>query len=97
MTLYYMATIDIRTIKFLLDTNIPNKEIIPLTKSILYQPQMNTGKWNEYPFLPWMLNIPNYIYQHSHTNNRWSFFIKQKMIEILRTKSNITENQIVLS
>lgn len=87
-----MATIDIRTIKFLLDTNIPNKEIIPLTKSILYQPQMNTGKWNEYPFFTMDAEYPElYLSTFTYEQQMEFFFIKQKMIEILRTKSNITE------
>ena len=92
MTLYYMATIDIRTIKVLLDTNIPGKEIVPLTKSILYQPKMNTGKWNEYPFFTMDAEYPEgYLSIFTYEQQMEFFFVKQKMIETLRTKSNITE------
>ena len=87
-----MATIDIRTIKVLLDTNIPGKEIVPLTKSILYQPKMNTGKWNEYPFFTMDAEYPEgYLSRFTYEQQMEFFFVKQKMIETLRTKSNITE------
>jgi len=92
MTLYYMATIDIRTIKVLLDTNIPGKEIVPLTKSVLYQPKMDTGKWNEYPFFTMDAEYPEgYLSRFTYEEQMEFFFNKRKMTDILRIKSNITE------
>ena len=87
-----MATIDIRTIKVLLDTNIPGKEIVPLTKSVLYQPKMNTGKWNEYPFFTMDAEYPEgYLSRFTYEEQMEFFFNKSKMTDILRIKSNITE------
>jgi hypothetical protein len=87
-----MATIDIRTIKVLLDTNIPGKEIVPLTKSVLYQPKMNTGKWNEYPFFTMDAEYPEgYLSRFTYEEQMEFFFNKRKMTDILRIKSNITE------
>ena len=87
-----MATIDIRTIKVLLDTNIPGKEIVPLTKSVLYQPKMDTGKWNEYPFFTMDAEYPEgYLSRFTYEEQMEFFFNKRKMTEILRMKSNITE------
>jgi len=92
MTLYYMATIDIRTIKVLLDTNIPGKEIVPLTKSILYQPKMDTGKWNDMPFFTMDAEYPEtYLSRFTYEEQMEFFFNKRKMTEILRIKSNIIE------
>jgi hypothetical protein len=90
-----MATIDIRTIKVLLDTNIPGKEIVPLTKSVLYQPKMDTGKWNEYPFFTMDAEYPEgYLSRFTYEEQMEFFFNRQKMTEILRMKSNITERSI---
>ena len=87
-----MATIDIRTIKVLLDTNIPGKEIVPLTKSILYQRKMNTGKWNDMPFFTMDAEYPeSYLMGGSYEEQMEFFFNKSKMTDILRTKSNIIE------
>lgn len=87
-----MATIDIRTIKVLLDTNIPGKEIVPLTKSILYQPKMDTGKWNDMPFFTMDAEYPeSYLSRGTYEEQMEFFFNKRKMTEILRIKSNIIE------
>ena len=87
-----MATIDIRTIKVLLDTNIPGKEIVPLTKSILYQPKMDTGKWNDMPFFTMDAEYPEtYLSSFTYEEQMEFFFVKRKMIEILRTKSHIIQ------
>ena len=87
-----MATIDIRTIKVLLDTNIPGKEIVPLTKSILYQPKMDTGKWNDMPFFTMDAEYPeSYLSRGTYEEQMEFFFVKRKMTEILRIKSNIIE------
>ena len=84
-----MATIDIRTIKVLLDTNIPGKEIVPLTKSILYQPKMNTGKWNEYPFFTMDAEYPEgYLSRFTYEQQMEFFFVKQKMIEKVKKSLN---------
>ena len=92
MTLYYMATIDVRVIKVLLDTNIPGSEILPLTKSILYQPKMDTSKWNEMPFFTMDAEYPeSYLSRMTYEQQMEFFFNKKKMIEILRMKSSITE------
>jgi hypothetical protein len=92
MTLYYMATIDIRTIKVLLDTNIPGKEIVPLTKSILYQPKMDTGKWNDMPFFTMDAEYPEtYLSRFTYEEQMEFFFVKRKMMDILRMKSQIIQ------
>lgn len=87
-----MATIDIRTIKVLLDTNIPGKEIVPLTKAVLYQPKLNTSGWNDMPFFTMDAEYPeSYLSTFTYDQQMEFFFNKQKMMEILRMKSKIIQ------
>jgi len=84
-----MANIDIRTIKILLDTNIPGKEIIPLTKSILYEPGLkDTGNWNQYPYFTMEAAYPeSYLTGLPHDEQLEFFFNKSKMNSILLLRS----------
>ena len=92
-----MSMIDIRTIKILLDTNIPGKEVIPLTKSILYYPdtnnknkQQNPEIMNEYPYFTMDVEYPEmYLSTLGYTKQLEFFFNKQKMSEILQLKTNL--------
>ena len=95
-----MSMIDIRTIKILLDTNIPGKEVIPFTKSILYYPDTNNKnkqqnseiKMNEYPYFTMDVEYPEmYLSSLGYTKQLEFFFNKQKMSEILQLKTNIKE------
>jgi len=87
-----MATIDIRTIKVLLDTNIPGKEIVPLTKAVLYQPKLNTSGWNDMPFFTMDAEYPeSYLSSFTYDQQMEFFFNKQKMTELIRMKSKIIQ------
>ena len=86
MGLYYMTTLNIRAIQILLDTNIPGKEIIPLTKSVLYQPKMTEGSgWNSLPYFTLDADYPeSYLSGLNYEQQMEFFFNKKKMEEILK-------------
>jgi len=90
-----MSTIDIRTINILLDTNIPGKEVIPFTKSILYHPEENDTKLlttielNELPFFTMDIIYPeNYLASLPYAKQVDFFFNKQNMSDIIQINSN---------
>ena len=94
-----MANIDIRTINILLDTNIPGKEVVPLKKSVLYQPDLkNTGSWNDVPYFTMDAEYPeNFLSGLSYENQMEFFFNKNKMSDILRLRSGEIINQDTVS
>ena len=86
-----MANIDIRPINILLDTNIPGKEVIPLKKSLLYQPEIkDTGNWNEIPYFTMEAEYPEgYLSTIPYEKQMEFFFNKNKMADIIRLKSGM--------
>jgi len=98
-----MSSIDIRTIKILLDTNIPGKEVVQFTKSTLYEPeiankngandkagQMPKAVLNELPYFTMDIEYPeSYLVSLPYTKQVEFFFNKQKMTEILQLKTTI--------
>lgn len=86
-----MSTIDIRTIKILLDTNIPGAEVIPLTNSILYESKKKgSAELNDLPYFTMDVEYPeSYLITLSYTTQKEFFFNKKKMTEILQLKSKI--------
>ena len=97
LVIYYMSSIDIRVIKIILDTNIPGKEVIPLTKSILFQPDEEKNKdetvkwanakegWNEMPYFTMDVPYPEgYLSKLSYAKQMEFFFVKKKMTEIIK-------------
>lgn len=85
-----MANIDIKPINIFLDTNIPGKEVITLSKSILYHPDIkDTGNWNDLPFFTMDAEYPeSYLSTLPYTEQLEFFFNKKKMNDILLTKSS---------
>lgn len=66
-------------IQILLDTNIPNKSAIPLTRSILYMKNItsNISLLEEYPLFIETFKFPrNYLYKTSYENRINFFFSK---------------------
>lgn len=103
-----MSIIDIRTIKVLLDTNIPGKEIIPLTKSVLFQPDSekkddDTVKWakakeawNEMPYFTMDVAYPEgYLSKLSYVKQMEFFFVKQKMTEIIKLNMKTSATPVI--
>jgi hypothetical protein len=84
-----MARIDIREINVLLDTNIPGKEIVPLKKSILYQPKMaDTSSWNELPYFTSDAEYPEgYLARLPYEKQMEFFFNKTTMANTIQLKS----------
>jgi len=84
-----MSRIDIREINLLLDTNIPGKEIVPLKKSMIYQPDIkDTGSWNERPYFTSDAEYPeSYLASLPYEKQMEFFFNKSKMANILNLYS----------
>jgi hypothetical protein len=78
--------IDIRAIKIMLDTNIPDKGPIPFTKSMLYNPVLKSmSGFNEYPFFTMDIVFPEgYLSQLPYEKQVAFFFNKSYMERILR-------------
>lgn len=73
-----MATITLRTIKLLLDTNIPGSQIVPLTKSVLYQAKMDTSKWNDLPWFTMDAEFPEGYLSTLTYEQQMEFFFNRK-------------------
>jgi len=94
-------SIDIRQIKIMLDTNIPGKNPIPLTKSLLYNPELkNISGFNEYPYFTMDVLFPfAYLNSLSYEKRVSFFFNKSEMIKIFKIykpellKTNGTDNE----
>jgi hypothetical protein len=79
-------SIDIRPINILFDTNIPGKEIIPFTKSLLYNPVLkDIGNLNEYPYFTIDLLFPySYLTSLPYEKQVSFFFNKLEMLKVLK-------------
>lgn len=90
-------SINIRAIKIMMDTNIPGKTPIPLTKSLLYNPTLTTiGNFQEYPYFTTDVKYPeSYLNSLSYEKRLEFFFVKNTMDKILRKMNPdfITSNQ----
>ena len=100
-------SIDIRPIKIMLDTNIPGKNAIPLTKSLLYNPELkNISGFNDYPYFTMDVVFPfAYLNSLSYEKRVSFFFNKPEMVkifkiykpEILKTTGTDTETPEILT
>ena len=80
----------VRPIKIMLDTNIPNKSLIPFTKSMLYNPILkNMDSLHEYPYFTQDTIFPNFLYQMTYEEQVQFFFNKEEMMKIMMKYSNI--------
>jgi len=86
-----MARIDIREISVLLDTNIPGKEIVPLKKSIIYQPELtDTSSWNELPYFTSDAEYPEgYLARLPYEKQMEFFFNKTTMANTIQLNSMV--------
>ena len=74
----------IRPIKIMLDTNIPEKSMVPFTKSLLYNPILKTsGSLNEYPYFTQDVQFPYFLYQMTYEECVRFFFNKDEMMKLL--------------
>lgn len=82
-------SIDIRPINILFDTNIPGKQIIPFTKSLLYNPVLkDTGNLNEYPYFTIDLLFPySYLSSLPYEKQVSFFFNKSEMLKVLKMQN----------
>jgi len=78
--------IDIRAIKIMLDTNIPEKGPVPFTKSMLYNPALKSmSGFNEYPYFTMDIVFPEYsLNQLPYEKQVAFFFDKSQMERMLR-------------
>jgi hypothetical protein len=79
-------SINIRAIKIMIDTNIPGKKPIPLTKSVLYNPVLKTREsFEEYPYFTTDVKFPEaYLNSISYEKRLEFFFNKSVMDKQLR-------------
>ena len=79
-------SIDIRPIKILFDTNIPGKQLVPFTKSLLYNPELkDTSGLDEYPNFTMDVLFPfSYLTTLSYEKQIKFFFNKSEMIKVLK-------------
>lgn len=78
-------SIDIRAIKVMLDTNIPGKALMPLKKSMMYNPELNANNFDEYPYFTMDVPYPeSYLSTLPYQKQMDFFFIKSEMTKILR-------------
>lgn len=77
---------EISPIKIQLDTNIPGKSSIVLTKSILYNPTLsNTGLFSEYPYFTMDVEYPSiHLNSLSYEKRVEFFFNKDTMLKTLK-------------
>jgi hypothetical protein len=76
--------IDIRAIKIILDTNIPGKQPVPFTKSMLYNPVLKQMD-GEYPYFTADVEFPEYYLSTlSYEKQVEFFFNKATMLKVLK-------------
>ena len=78
-------SIDIRAIKVMLDTNIPGQKTMPLKKSLLYNPELNTSSFEEYPYFTMDVPYPeSYLITLPYQKQMEFSFVKTQMTKVLR-------------
>ena len=87
-------SIDIRPIKILFDTNIPGKQLVPFTKSLLYNPELkDTNGLDEYPNFTMDVLFPfSYLNSLSYEKQVTFFFNKSEMIKVLKIYKSVVFN-----
>lgn len=87
-------SIDIRPIKILFDTNIPGKQLVPFTKSLLYNPELkDTNGLDEYPNFTMDVLFPfSYLNSLSYEKQVTFFFNKSEMIKVLKIYKPVVFN-----
>jgi hypothetical protein len=90
-------SIDIRPIKILFDTNIPGKQLVPFTKSLLYNPELKaTSGLDEYPNFTMDVLFPiSYLKTLSYENQVKFFFNKSEMIKVLKIYKPVVFNDSI--
>ena len=79
-------SIDIRPIKIMFDTNIPGKQSVPFTKSLLYNPELkDTSGLDEYPYFTMDTTFPfSYLNSLSYEARLKFFFNKSEMMKVFK-------------
>jgi hypothetical protein len=79
-------SIDIRPIKIMFDTNIPGKQSVPFTKSLLYNPELkDTSGLDEYPYFTMDTTFPfSYLNSLSYEKRLNFFFNKSEMMKTFK-------------
>jgi hypothetical protein len=79
-------SIDIRQIKIIFDTNIPGKQSVPFTKSLLYNPELkDTSGLDEYPYFTMDTTFPfSYLNSLSYEKRLKFFFNKGEMMKTFK-------------
>jgi hypothetical protein len=87
-------SIDIRPIKILFDTNIPGKQVVPFTKSLLYNPELkDISGLDEYPNFTMDVLFPfSYLNSLSYENQVKFFFNKSEMVKVLKIYKPVVFN-----
>ena len=74
-----MTSINIQPIKIILDTNIPKKDPIPLTKALLHNPFLkNMDEFNEYPYLTLDIEYPKSALDRLSYEKKVDFFFNKR-------------------
>lgn len=82
--------IDIRQIKIIFDTNIPGKQLVTFTKSLLYNPELKdmTGI-DEYPYFTMDTTFPfSYLNSLSYEKRVKFFFNKSEMMKTFKIQKS---------
>jgi len=79
-------SIDIRQIKIIFDTNIPGKQSVTFTKSLLYNPELkDTSGLDEYPYFTMDTTFPfSYLNSLSYEKRLKFFFNKGEMMKTFK-------------
>jgi len=79
-------SIEVRPIRVVINTNIPGKSEMPLTKSLLYNPALKSvGGLSEYPFFTMDLDYPEaYLLTLPYDKQVSFFFNRDEMIKTFR-------------
>jgi len=96
----YSIQPNIEPIKILLNTNIPDKETVTLTSSMVYHPSVKEmPRLNEYPFIvmdrPYEGRLSTYLNRLSYDKKVKFFFNKDSHLKGLSTVGLYTPNKVV--
>jgi hypothetical protein len=90
-------SIDIRPIKIMFDTNIPGKQSVTFTKSLLYNPELkDTSGLDEYPYFTMDTTFPfSYLNSLSYEGRLKFFFNKSEMMKTFKIyKSSLFKDAV---
>jgi len=88
-------SIDIQEIKIILDTNIPGKPTVTLTKGLLYNPELkNMNKFNEYPYFTMDTKFnERYLDSLTYEKKLEFFFNKDEMMRTFKKEKVVVQNE----